>query len=99
VVLPKARGERPSAQAGSSRARARSGEHYAYELEEHLDDFLMDVFHVEAEDGSPAEARGGCAAAATAACRARAARARADAGAPACPCHAAAGGGAAGARV
>ena len=38
-----------------------AGEHYAYELEEHLDDYLVEVFHVEAEDGSPAEARGGCA--------------------------------------
>ena len=35
----------------------RAGEHYAYELEEHLDDFLVEVFHVEAEDGSPSEVR------------------------------------------
>ena len=53
----------PCAAPPDAPARA-AGEHYAYELEEHLDDFLVEVFHVEAEDGSPAEARGGCARAA-----------------------------------
>lgn len=33
------------------------GDHYQQELEEHLDEYLVEVFHVEAEDGSPEEAR------------------------------------------
>ena len=33
-----------------------SGDHYADELEDHLDEFLREDFNVEAEDGSPGEA-------------------------------------------
>jgi len=36
---------------------AAKGDHYADELEDHLAEFLDDEFAVEAEDGSPAEAR------------------------------------------
>ncbi len=36
---------------------ASTGDHYPDELEDHLEEFMVDVFHVEAEDGSPAEAR------------------------------------------
>ena len=32
-----------------------AGDHYADELEDHLDDFLVEELHVECEDGSPAE--------------------------------------------
>lgn len=37
----------------------RSGDHYPDELEDHLDDFLVEEFHVECEDDSCREARGG----------------------------------------
>ena len=34
-----------------------TGDHYADELEEHLDEYLVEDFHVECEDGSTSEAR------------------------------------------
>lgn len=36
------------------------GDHYADELEDHLTEYLEEDFHIEAEDGSPGEARARC---------------------------------------
>lgn len=40
-----------------TRAACCAGDHYADELEDHLDEFMLEELHVECEDGSPAEVR------------------------------------------